>query len=92
MHDESVSEQAFFAGAAVVQCLFEIGGRYPFNNALITTDTTNSDLDPWCTDTAYYAALAYAGGTWNTGSNVEQRSIFWHWWLLDAIPQVLLTL
>lgn len=79
-------ENAFFSGAAALRALEEILSKNPFDGALIDDDTTDSDLDPWCSDTALYAASAYAGPVWEKGSDTVKRREFWNWWLTDAIP------
>ena len=53
------AKRALFAGEASVAALYEALGRDPFRDIKIGADETDADLDPWCSDTALWAAAAY---------------------------------
>ena len=82
----TLDSKAFYAAEAAVEALFEVSGREPFDEVIIDQSTTDSDLDPWCSDSALYAAAAYAGPVWDATSDSEKRREFWEWWLGEAVP------
>lgn len=77
---------ALHSGHAALEALFAALGRPPFDHAEPTEHDTDADLDPWTSDTALWAATAYAGGVWETESDSGKRQEFWSWWLQEAIP------
>jgi hypothetical protein len=80
---------AFYAGQAAVECLMAVLGKAPFDDVPLDEDSTDADLDPWSSDTAHWAADAYAGKIGGTKSDAAKRQEFWEWWLQHAIPQAL---
>ena len=83
----SQDTESFYAKEAAVIALFEVLGRDPLHTVVIREGDTNEVLDPWSTDAALCAALAYAGGPWEPRSDPARRLEFWEWWLADAIPR-----
>jgi hypothetical protein len=83
----AISDACFFAGEAARAALGATLGWDPFDGVFLSTHETDADLDPWCSDTAKWAATAWAGGTWEPGSDPVRRQEFWHWWLTEAVPQ-----
>jgi hypothetical protein len=80
---------AYFVLLAAVEALAEtVGGILGFDDIDITDDETDSDLDPWCMDTAGWGAIAQAGKVWEEDNNPIERRAFWRWWLKEAIPGV----
>jgi len=76
----------FLAGHAAVQALLEVVGRDPFEKVTITELSSDRDLDPWCSDTALWAAAASSGKVGDPQSDLVKRRDFWEWWLTEAIP------
>jgi len=83
------TRNAFYAGQASVECLMEVLGKDPFEDVLLNNDSTDSDLDPWSSDTALWAVAAYARSGSDRKSDSSSCQDFWKWWLQDAIPQSL---
>jgi hypothetical protein len=81
------SEYMLYTYNTALDTLFDASGSPQFDNVRVTKRTLDSDLDPWSTDVALWAAFAYAGPPWKPTSNPEKRKEFWEWWLLEAIPQ-----
>jgi len=77
---------AFYAGQAALEALQEVLGRDPFKEIIIDENTTDSDLDPWCSDTAHWAVIACSGFAIDRASDVDKGQAFWGWWLKEAIP------
>jgi hypothetical protein len=78
---------AFFAGTAAVEALFEtIGMHRYFDSIEMDENTTDDWLDPWSSDTAKWAAFAYAERSHDSASDIAKRREFWDWWLFKAIP------
>lgn len=86
--DRLIPSYALGAGQVAVEALFATLGRPPFDNVPIDENHTD-DLDPWCSEPALWAAIAYAGGLWEKDSDADKRREFWDWWLTKAIPAVL---
>jgi hypothetical protein len=77
---------AFYAATTMVQALFETIGMRSLDGLSLSATDTDDWLDPWSSDTAKWAAIAYAGTTAEATSGSEKRREFWEWWLLEAIP------
>jgi hypothetical protein len=77
---------AYYSGEAAVEALMEVLGKDPFKGITIDEKTTDPGLDPWCSDTALWAAAAFAGRVGDVNSDLEKRETFWNWWLGTAIP------
>lgn len=84
--ENAISNGVFYAYVACYEALMEILGRDPFNDIVISEDDTDSDLDPWCSDTVLWAAAAYSGRIGDPDSDLKKRQTFWEWWLREAIP------
>ena len=80
---------AIYAGEAAVESLLAVLGKAPFDEVRVDQNSTDDDLDPWSSDTAHWAAAAYAGRVGDVSSDSSKRQEFWEWWLQDAIPQAL---
>jgi len=78
---------AFYAGQAAVEALMEVSGKDPFKDIIIDRSFTDSDLDPWSSDTAHWAVAAYAGSSGKVNSGAVRRQEFWEWWLEHAIAE-----
>jgi hypothetical protein len=77
---------SFYAADTAVTAIHEALGRNPFDSADITDKDTDAELDPWCSDTALWAAAAYVGRVGDPNSDAGKRYEFWMWWLGEAIP------
>jgi hypothetical protein len=77
---------AFDAATAASASLLHILGRDPFGDIEIDEHTSDDELDPWASDTAKWAANAYAGIIGQPESDAAKRLAFWTWWLNEAIP------
>lgn len=77
---------SFYAAQAAISALFEATGRDWFEGVEIGIQDTDNDLDPWCSDTALWAAAAFAGRIGDPASDGTKRLAFWYWWLNEAIP------
>jgi len=83
--NEELHDGALYVMAAALEAVFASLGVDRFHNVIIDQNMTDTDLDPWCSDTALYAAAALAGPLWEPGSSSERRKEFWEWWLSEAI-------
>ncbi len=73
----------YSAAKALCTALFD----EKFDPFHINYELTDADVDPYDSDAAFAAAVAYAGGTiWNTDSISSKRREFWEWWLGEAVP------
>ena len=88
---EELSNEAYFAMATALEALYLSLGTDRFLNIEIDMNTTDHDLDPWCSDTPMYGAIAYAGRISAKNSSVERRQAFWEWWLTDGIAEAILS-
>lgn len=78
-------ERAFYAAQAAVEATFCATGIDRWETIEIGTSEDDADLDPWSSDTASWAAAAYAGVPWEEASSAVRRLEFWRWWLSEAI-------
>jgi hypothetical protein len=79
------ARRSFFAGQAAILALFEVLGEGPFAGLVLREEETDSDLDPWCSDAALWAAAALSGRVGESTAAIAQRREFWEWWLDGAI-------
>lgn len=77
----------FFVGEAALEALYVALGDSSFEEQVVDEQVLDSDLDPWHTDTAGWAVIAWAGDIWEERSNSNRRHEFWEWWLYEAIPE-----
>lgn len=77
---------AFYATTTIVQALFETIGMCSLDDLSLSATDTDDWIDPWSSDTAKWAAIAYVGTRVEATSGSEKRREFWEWWLLEAIP------
>ena len=83
-----INEYAQSAAEAAVQALYEASGIFHLSKPQDARENeTNADLDPWSSDPALWAEMAYTGGVWDPASDLQRREEFWEWWLFEAIPQ-----
>ncbi len=75
---------AFFAKTASVQAVFEVLGISPFDRLILAEDATDEHLDPSASDTAKWAAYAYAGRLRDPNADPAKRRAFWAWWLYEG--------
>jgi Immunity protein Imm5 len=87
---EELSSKAFFAMATALEALYLSLGTDRFLDTEIDMDTTDDELDPWCSDAPMYAAIAYAGKIGEKDSSSEKRQAFWEWWLTDGISNAVM--
>jgi len=85
-NDALIIERTFYVYVTAFEMLMEVLGRDPFKDVIIDEHDTDSDLDPWSSDTALWAAAAHAGRVGDPNSDLQKRQIFWEWWLMEAIP------
>jgi hypothetical protein len=73
----------YSAAKALLTALFD----EKFDPFHIDYDLTDADVDPYDSDAAFAAAVAYADGSiWNPDSSSTKRREFWEWWLSEAVP------
>jgi hypothetical protein len=77
----------FFSAMAAVEAAREAMGRNPLEGEVLDEVEDDNSLDPWTSDTAKWAAAAYAGRIATPTSNTLKRQEFWEWWLTQALPQ-----
>ncbi len=82
----SSSSSPLFAAQAAISAVKESIGEFPFAGIQIDEFTGDEELDPWCTDTALWAAAAFAGRIGDDTSDSAKRREFWEWWLMQALP------
>jgi hypothetical protein len=82
------SARAQSALLAATEALFAACGTYTFATPYNYKGDTDIELDPWSTDAALYAAMALSGAVWHVTQDYEQRTQFWQWWLLEAVPSL----
>jgi Immunity protein Imm5 len=82
----TMSRRTFYAYVAIYGALIDALGRDPFEDMIMDGHSTDSDLDPWSSDTALWAAAAYSGRVGDQESDAAKRHKFWEWWLQEAIP------
>jgi hypothetical protein len=75
---------AFFAKTAAVQAVFEVLGIIPFDRLILAENETDEHLDPSASDTAKWAAYAYAGRLRDPNADPAKRRAFWAWWLYEG--------
>jgi hypothetical protein len=88
-NDASISEGSFYIYMTAFEALMETLGRDSFKDVIIDEHDTDSDLDPWSSDTALWAAAAHAGRVGDPNSDLQKRQNFWEWWLMEAIPNAI---
>jgi hypothetical protein len=84
--DVPFTRRSFYANVTAHEALMEVLGRDPFKNVIIDVHTTDSDLDPWSSDTAHWAVAACSGQFGEPDFDIDECQAFWKWWLLEAIP------
>jgi len=84
----SIGKGPYFACEAAREALKAALGRPPFGDVAITDRYAEDDLDPYCSDTAHWAMLAWEEDAEGEEAESAKRREFWHWWLTEAIPQV----
>lgn len=82
-----ISIRAQCSVLAAAECLFEASGKHRFDFYHHKPSETNNAIDPTSTDTALWAADAYAGPFGDETSSNELRREFWVWWLTEALPE-----
>lgn len=82
-----VESQAFFAGQAALEAALHAIGEDRWKGIELSKEDEDADLDPWSSDTASWAAAAWAGPFWEGKSDANRRREFWLWWLSEAIPR-----
>ncbi len=87
---EELSSEAFFTMATALEVLYLSLGMDRFLNIEINVNTTDDELDPWCSDALMYAAIAYAGRIGEENSSRQRRQAFWEWWLTDGISNAVM--
>ncbi|MGQ0602474.1 MAG: Imm5 family immunity protein [Anaerolineales bacterium] len=75
---------SFLVVLAAHSALLEALKRDPFSAVVIDEFDNDAQLDPWCSDTAKYAAAAYSGVVWIAQTSYARRQEFWEWWLEEA--------
>jgi hypothetical protein len=75
---------AFFAKTAAVQAVFEVLGIIPFDRLILAENEPDEHLDPSASDTAKWAAYAYAGRLRDPNADPAKRRAFWAWWLYEG--------
>lgn len=83
--------EAFFAGLAAIEGLFETLGVDRLIDISLTEDDTDDVLDPWSSDTAKWAAAAYSGQVGSARTNLTKRREFWDTWLTVGLPRAWLS-
>jgi hypothetical protein len=73
------SANADYVLFALLETLYCVSGVYRFDSVLLRPDSDNQ-IDVWSSDTALWACLAC------TSEVIEERRVFWSWWLSEAIP------
>jgi hypothetical protein len=84
---QATGEEPLGALTAALLALRWAAGITAFDVIEITEQETDWELDPLASDAAGWAAIAYAGATWQPGSSSGKRKEFWEWWLKETIPQ-----
>jgi len=82
---EKLAQKCFYVLAAIIEATYVVLGYDRWYNITIHKDETDSDLDPWSSDTAKWTAAALAGPVWESGYDSCKRLEFWKWWLTEAI-------
>jgi hypothetical protein len=80
-------EEPLGALSAALVALRWAAGITAFDVIEIAEQETDREIDPLFSDSAGWAAIAYAKAAWEPGSNSEKRKEFWQWWLKEAVPQ-----
>lgn len=84
--DFARAPSGFYAGEAAYRALTAALGRPPFGDVTVTAQDTEDDLDPYCADTAHWAARACASSASDAHDEAVRRCTFWRWWLNVAVP------
>jgi hypothetical protein len=71
---------------AVIVALLSCAGWGRLEGIIIDELDRDGDIDPWSSDTAGSAALAYASSEYELDADSDRRLEFWRWWLGTAIP------
>lgn len=71
--------------ATALEALYLSLGTDRFLDVEINMQTSDADLDLWCSDAAKYAAIVCVEQDGEESSSAERRQVFWEWWLTEAI-------
>jgi len=83
---EDITISSYDAGFAAVIALFEVLGQTPFRSGVDVSEAVDDYLDLWHSDTAQWAAEAYAGAGSDNVPDPDRRRAFWTWWCNEALP------
>src|SRR5262249_39725233 len=83
---EDINTSTYNAGFAAVIALIEVLGQTPFRSGVDRSEVSDDYLDPWHSDTAQWAAEAYAGVESDSMPDPDRRRHFWAWWCNEALP------
>jgi Immunity protein Imm5 len=81
------TQRAIAAGTSAVRTVSTVlyDEKFDYNN--ICYENLDEDLDSFLVDTSFWAAISYAGPTWQPNvSEHKKRLEFWIWWLKEAVP------
>lgn len=78
-------QKAIAAGLSAISALSTALDDEAFDRERIDEDLTDADTDAYESDSSFWAAIAYAGATWEANGDRNQRREFWQWWLTEAI-------
>lgn len=82
-------ERGWFVAQTLASALREALGRDPLYDCHFDIIVTDEQLDPWESDGAKWAAIAWAGRADLSWNDSVRRRAFWHWWLTVALPDAL---
>jgi hypothetical protein len=79
-------QYAVMVGYGAIQAVRESLSDRHFGCDEVSDESTDMDCDPYDCDSAFCAAVAYAGGApWEEHSDPQKRLEFWTWWLTSAV-------
>ncbi|NER33932.1 MAG: hypothetical protein F6J93_07780 [Oscillatoria sp. SIO1A7] len=78
-------QKAIAAGLSAVSALSTALDDEAFDRERIDEELTDADTDAYESDSSFWAAIAYAGATWEANGDRNKRREFWQWWLTEAV-------
>ena len=78
-------QKAIAVGLSAISALSTALDDEAFDRERIDEDLTDADIDAYENDSSFWAAIAYAGATWDADGDRNKRGEFWQWWLTEAV-------